>query len=148
MRLHSDTLTERDLYAALPDGVHANITQKGSRKRARAFEVTLYVLDKDDLHRRYGNSGGYGASTDVAATWDEWGIWMARLYVLDQEALIGWYHDPAHFVAQTLRARNYVQMAHKPGSVEYRTKTAPWLEPRSDMLHDLLGQVRSTQVEV
>ena len=128
MRLHTDVLTSKDLYAALPPGVLAYVTQKGSRKRARAFEVTLYVLDKDELHRRYGNSGGYGASDDVAATWDEWGVWMQRLYEIDPQALIGWYASYSNFINETNRQRNYVRMAHKPEHVEYKTHTAPWLE--------------------
>lgn len=127
MKIYSDTLTTSDLYAALPDGVSAYVTPKGSRKRARAFDVTLYVDEKDELHRRYGNSGGYGRSNDVAATWDEWGVWMERLYDLDPDALIGYYESYDHFIEQTQRHANYVRMAHKPTSLEARTHTAPWL---------------------
>ena len=128
MRIHTDTLTREQLYAALPFDVHAYITPKGSRKRARAFEVTLFVLEKDDLHRRYGNSGGYGSSEDVAATWDEWGVWMARLYEIDPDALIGWYESYHHFLDMTTRHRDCVRMDNKPTSVAYRTHMAPWLE--------------------
>lgn len=128
MRLHSDVLSRDDLYAALPKGVAANVSEHGSRKRARAFEVTLYVYAKDDLHRRFGNSGGYGNSEDVAATWDEWGVWMDRLYEIDPAAIIGYYKDSADFIAQTKHHYEYVQRSHKPGSLEARTHTAPWLQ--------------------
>lgn len=128
MRLHSSTLTAQDLCRALPEGVYANITPRGSRKRARAFEVTLYVLYKDDTHRRFGNSGGYGRAEDVAATWDEWGIWMAALYALDSDALVGWYDSHTHFLKVTQAERERIQATHKPESLAYRTHLAPWLD--------------------
>lgn len=132
MRIHTDKLSANDLRAALPDGVHAYITPKGSRKRARAFEITLFVIQRDELHMRLGNSGGYGASSDLAATWDEWGIWMARLYELDSRVLIGWYESHDHFVAMTTRQRDYVRMVAKPHHIKYRTHLAPWLAPDFD----------------
>lgn len=127
MRLHTDTLTMSDLYAALPSGVSAHITPKGSRKRARAFEVTLYVHEKDALHRHFGNSGGYGASDEVAATWDEWGIWMARLYDIDRDALVGRYRDFSHFQEVTSKERARIRAQYQPHNLMYRTRTAPWL---------------------
>lgn len=128
MRLHTDTLTIDDLVAALPPGVFMYCTTKGSRKRKVAYEVTLYVFFKDELHLRLGNSGCYGSSTDVAATWDEWGVWVHALYSLDESAIIGWYENPLHFFEITSREREYVTMAHKPESLAARTHTAPWLE--------------------
>ena len=128
MRLHTDNLTYRDLIEALPSGVHAHIIAKGSRKRDHAFEVTLYVLDKDALHRRFGNSGGYGASDEVAATWDEWGVWMAALYELDPNAIVGWYESYGHFLSVTRRERERHEAQYKPTSIAYRTHRAPWLD--------------------
>ena len=129
MRLHTDVLTEADLREALPSEVCAYITPHGSRKRRRAFEVTLYVTAKDELHTRYGNSGGYGASSDVAATWDEWGIWIARLFERDYRALIGWYESWGHFLDATERHRDYVRRTTKPHHIAWRTHLAPWLDP-------------------
>jgi hypothetical protein len=128
MRIFSDTLTTNDLYEALPAGVLANITTKGGRNRRHSFEVTLYVLEKDELHRRYGNSGGYGSRDDVAATWDEWGLWIEKLFDLDPDALIGHYESYSHFLDQTDHARNVGRMYNKPESLNYRTHTAPWLD--------------------
>jgi hypothetical protein len=127
MKIHTDKLTLADLQEALPDGVYAHITPKGSRSRLHAFDVTLYVLGRDELHTRLGNSGGYGASGELAATWDEWGIWMDRLYDRDPSVVIGWYRDYAHFMEMTTRTRNYVRMDAKPHHVKYKTHTAPWL---------------------
>ena len=129
MRLHTDTIeTPNALRALLPEGVYAYITPKGSRKRARAFEVTLYVPCKDDLHRRFGNSGGYGASDDVAATWDEWGLFFVALYEVDPLWTCDYYPTERDFYDRTRRHREYVRIAHKPESLEARTHTAPWLD--------------------
>jgi hypothetical protein len=128
VKIHSDTLTANDLYSALPRGVSAYVTPKGSRKRDHAFDVTLYVHERDDLHRRAGNSGGYGAATDIAATWDEWGEWMWNLYTLEPDILIGWYDSRSHFLEITKRERDLVRAWNKPESLQVRTHTAPWLE--------------------
>lgn len=127
MRIHT-SLTQQEVYSSLPDGVHANIMRHNSRKRDHAYEVTLYVHTKDDLHRRFGNSGGYGAATDVAATWDEWGIWMANIYEKDPDAIIGWYESHSHFLDTTRHERDRVRQWNKPTSLQVRMKTAPWLE--------------------
>jgi hypothetical protein len=127
MRIHTDTLTARDLHASLPEGVYLDVTAHGSRSRARAFEVTLYLYEKDDLHRRFGNSGGYRASTDVAATWDEWGIWLKALYELDSDLFCNYYPTYLDFVSSTRRRRDCVRSCNKPESLTCRTHTAPWL---------------------
>jgi hypothetical protein len=128
MLLYSDTLTKADLYAALPAGVDAYVTQKKARKRDHAFDVTLYVYERDELHRRAGNSGGYGSSSDIAATWDDWGIWMWNLYQRDPDAIIGWYKSPSHFLEVTRKERDRIRQWNKPESLQVRTHTAPWLD--------------------
>jgi hypothetical protein len=127
MRIHTSA-TYAEVRAALPQGVFAYITEHKSRKRDRAFEVTLFVTQKDELHRRYGNSGGYGRSDDVAATWDEWGLWMVGVYEADPEAIIGWYETEHDFYDITRRERDRVRAFNKPTSIMCRTRTAPWLD--------------------
>lgn len=145
MKIHSDVITREDLFRVLPTGVHAYVTNHGSRKRARAFDVTLYVFEKDELHRRFGNSGGYGSADDVAATWDEWGIWMERLYAIDHDALIGHYKSHADFIEQTTRYRDGVRRFKKSHTLVYRTHTAPWLKcPKCGMDRHNADQWRST----
>lgn len=82
MRIHSDTLTREDLGGMLSDlaGVYFDhVSTHGSRKRARGIEVRLI-----------GNSPYLNmAKTDKAATWDEWGVFMARVFDKDADALIG-----------------------------------------------------------
>lgn len=126
MRVHT-SLTRQELYSCLPDGVDANITEHGSRKRERAFEVTLFVYEKDNLHRRLGNSGGYGASSDVAATWDEWGIWIDNVYEKDPRAQMAYYESYSDFMQKTRTDRDRIRAWNKADSVQVRTHTAPWL---------------------
>lgn len=86
MRIHTNLITVADIYAAthnLP-GVTVTATPHGSRSHARAFEVRL---EGNGSHR---NSGQYGADTaEKAATWDEWGAFIAALYEVDPDALWG-----------------------------------------------------------
>lgn len=78
MRLHTNEVTREQIEAAaagIADGVTVEIEEYGSKSRNRAFEVVLL-----------GNGGmnlGYSRSNKRHATWDEWGVLIARLYELD-----------------------------------------------------------------
>jgi hypothetical protein len=93
----------------------------GSRTHPRAFEVQLGTDDKTSLPggytdqrgnrmnvRRYKNSGSCGAGSVYAATWDEWGWFMANVFATDPQAVFGSvtgrehsYRGEADFHAQT-----------------------------------------------
>lgn len=83
MRIHSNTLTTQDFHdAAKAAGVAVvDLTEHGSRSRARAFNFTLT------------GSGSYrsqwASSDHKAATWDEWGIVFAALFDVDPAAFAG-----------------------------------------------------------
>lgn len=85
MRIHSDTLTPADVYAAADaagPGVHVTLTRHGSRSRSHALEVKLTGTSS-----RRPNGGNRGADSDAyAATWDEWGMFLARLFDVDPDA--------------------------------------------------------------
>lgn len=85
MRIHTDRLTLADIHNAAADlpGVYITATEHGSRSHARAFEVRM----EGNGYRR--NSGQYGADDEFGATWDEWGVIIGRLYLIDPEALWG-----------------------------------------------------------
>jgi hypothetical protein len=98
MHIHSDKLTTHDLIDALDEtgltgrgvdldperfGIH------GSRKRARRLDA--YLVAQDGHGRRYGNTGTRGAGYDKAALYDEWGAFIAALFMRDPDALIGPY---------------------------------------------------------
>ena len=86
MRIHSDHLSPEAIYAATKgmDGVTATITKASkSRSRKRRFDV-----------RMTGNSRHWNASnTGHAATWDEWGLFIDRLFRTDPDAIVGMYPD-------------------------------------------------------
>lgn len=91
MKIHSDKLTRADISDALAttgltaEGVHLDgLIERGSRKRARGFEVKLSAEPRKG-RRRQRNTGQHGAEFMgdqplwVAATWDEHGRWFAEL---------------------------------------------------------------------
>ena len=89
MKLHTDKLTSADIYKATYDlpGVSVDVTPKGSRSKDHAFDVRLTGTSP-----RRPNSGRSGAGDEYAATWDEWGIFFARLYEIDPE-MTNWAYD-------------------------------------------------------
>jgi hypothetical protein len=107
--MHSDIITERDIHvAAVHDnnlrGVYVDYKAHGSRKRARAFELTLTADDGKDVRgntRRRTNSGKIGAGVYTAATWYEWGDFFANLFRVDPKAIIGPYDGLEDFEHQT-----------------------------------------------
>jgi hypothetical protein len=100
MRIHSDILTVNDFSRAISAaGLSGDVwvdecSPRGSRKRQRAHEVRLAANPGRDIEgksRRPHNDGKYGAerSEIKAATYNEHGWWMAELYKLDPEMIIG-----------------------------------------------------------
>lgn len=99
MRIHTDNLTTGDLMdAAKIARVEIDWTSHGSRSRDHAFEVRL-----TGESRRRPNSGQYGATRDAyAATWDQWGVFLAELFQRDATATIpSAYRDGEAFANHT-----------------------------------------------
>jgi hypothetical protein len=107
MKIHTDRLERRDLFATVPAGCWLEAVERGSRSRAHAFDVRLsadHGADAHGLARVYAqNSGRHGADQgpDRAATWIEYGDWMVELFKRDPSARIGMYDSPADFVRMT-----------------------------------------------
>lgn len=122
MKLHSDTLNVRDIEAALMqcklDGKVNSFVRfetfdvKGSRSRQNGYEIQLgwYGTKIPGDGRRWKNSGNYGADSErngngvYAATYDEWGWFIAELYRLDGNLVFGHYKDRATFNSMTKNA--------------------------------------------
>jgi predicted aminopeptidase len=112
MKIHTDTLRIADLQAALREtglagrGVYLDDerapAERGSRKRAR--RIDFYLVATDGYGRRWANSGISGAGTDKAATYDEWGVFLAELFERDPEASANYYASRRDFEAQTERS--------------------------------------------
>lgn len=99
MRIHSDILTGQDIHYAMRRAGHAvqaAYTEHGSRRRDHAFNVTLTGTSS-----RRPNSGNRGAGSyggDYAATWDEWGMFLAELFRRDPAAVVpDIYESGEHF---------------------------------------------------
>lgn len=104
--------------------VITSIEESGSRTHRHAYHLTLRgsypVSSVNGAKRRRANSGHYGAAghpsaPEYAATFDEWGYWLAALYELDPAARCGGtithpvYADRADF-------HNRTNNAYKPKS--------------------------------
>jgi len=106
MKLHSDTLTTDDIYAALRSSIEYDevaphvildmFRPAGSRSRAKAWDIHLgtYTQDRDatgKMRRRPTNSTRQGDLADYTATYSEWGWFIARLFELDSDLMFGPY---------------------------------------------------------
>ena len=101
MRIHSDTLTSLDIYRATDNlpGVYAEVSPRGSRSHANAYEVRLT-----------GNSTRRTMDgRDQAATWDEWGVFFAAIFDVDPAAVAG-----------SVKSPNYRSGAHYHAVTRYR----------------------------
>ena len=125
MRIHSNEIMRPHLVAAAQAaGIELAFCEKaGSRKRSHAYEVTL-----SGSSRYATQSNGVPRGTK-AATWDEWGIFLMRLFDLDCTMIAGPYNGRAEFLKQTREAvehaRNYERIVgrKRPGM------EGPWLRP-------------------
>lgn len=112
MKVWTDVLTSGDLWAACPAGVDVQADAPVSaRLRANRFE---HVRLSTEHGNRWPNGGQYGGgraaydsgsvASPRAATYDEHGAWMARLFARDPNAIIDGivrYDGEADFHRQT-----------------------------------------------
>lgn len=148
MRIHTDKLTRADLYAHVPAGCELEVMEKGSRKRARAFDVRMHAWERDaDAHgikRVYTtNSGSYGADRgNPAATYIEWGDWMAALLKIDPAAVIGYYDGAQGFIDATQH-----QAPTRPKRENAQTHADRWkAELTTARLEYLRAEIRAERI--
>jgi len=102
MRIHTDGNRETITRAAFAAGVDlVKCEEHGSRTHARAFEVSL----RGSSRRR---PNFWDGSDCYAATWDQWGIFLAHIFDADTDARCGsvkhpTYRDGDDFHAKTFR---------------------------------------------
>lgn len=135
MRLHTDILAPSDIYRAVTaagmTGVHVEATRHGSRARDHAFEVHLTGTSS-----RRPNGGNYGAGAGYAATWDEWGMFLAALFELDPQAIAGTPGRPTYASGETFHAATWdrfksLTAPHQHGGSGHkwtRDGYSPWQE--------------------
>jgi len=104
MRIHTK-LHESDFDAAAEVAKVdlVGIVRHGSRSHDHAFDVHL-----EGAGTRRPNGGSSGAGSGYAATWDQWGIFLAALYDQDPDMLCGsksyaTYENRKDFHYQTAR---------------------------------------------
>lgn len=103
MKLHT-SLARTDVCAALravkadgqmaEDVMFMQLDAEGSRTHERGFKVQLGTYDPGSgpgKSRHFKNSGQYGASRVWAATYDEWGYFIAEVFRRDPGASFGPY---------------------------------------------------------
>ena len=108
MRIHSNTLTSEQVWKASHDlpGVYVHVSEHGSRSHERAFEVRM----EGNGYAR--NTGKYGADQyETGATWDEWGVFLARLFNLDANALSGSVKYPTYANAADFHRQTFNRFA-------------------------------------
>lgn len=128
MRLHSSTLTDRDMREALSAhgmrGVwfYKNDTY-GSMTRTRAWEIRLESNNSNRLLN-------FGDGISTAATWDEWGIFFGELFRRDPAMIAGsasskgWgYRGRADFRRATVRRFDHLE--HKD---QHKTHRFTWVK--------------------
>lgn len=84
MKIHVDNLTAASIrLAARKAGVSiVNLTEHGSRKATRAFNVNLEG-DSNRRPNRQGARDNMPGGTGFAATWDQWGVFLSVLFDID-----------------------------------------------------------------
>lgn len=124
MRIHSDTLTDADLYRAAEEArvTLVDMTRKGSRQRDHAFNVVL--RGESNRAPNFGNGSPMGHGKR-AATWDQWGVFLAALFDLDPDMLTPYYRNAEDFHYQTSHrfAGGWPTDAHGDHTFE-------WIAPR------------------
>lgn len=84
-----------DVIGNLP-GVGIDAMAHGSRSHVRSLEVKLTGTSTRRPNDR-------GASDDYAATWDEWGMFLARMFAADPDMVAGTVKNPIYACADHFR---------------------------------------------
>ena len=102
MKIYSDTLSGADLdaatsaaseHAGAPVGFERYRELARPRIRARGWDILLYRTGS----RMHFNTGQHGAGEDGAASWDDWGWFLAELYGRDPGMRAAHYSSAAAF---------------------------------------------------
>lgn len=126
MKVHSDTITRQDILRSAMgmSGICLEIEREFEpRKRnpqtgepfARGFHVYL------TSYRLTGSVSAHNPEMR-SATWDEWGIFIDRLFAVDEDATIAHYKGRDDFMRQT-REDAERRRKHRGEKIE-----APWLD--------------------
>jgi hypothetical protein len=96
MKIHTSATREQVAEAMRTAMVQPDrFEEKGSRSHVRAFDVTL-----TGGSNRRPNNGDYNPNS-YAATWDQWGVFIAAIFAIDPDSKMTYYANAADFHWQT-----------------------------------------------
>jgi len=95
MRLHTNTIELHQVHqAAHVARADITVSVHGSRKRDHAFEV--HLTGESRRRPQGGSSNG-----EYAATWDQWGVFLAHLFAIDPTMTCYAYRDAHDYAGKT-----------------------------------------------
>lgn len=140
MRIHSDVLKFSDIHdaARIARVDVVKLSDHGSRRRSQAFDVKL-----EGESRRRPNGGSSGAGSGYAATWDQWGVFLAVLFERDPEMLTPYYTDAENFADRTADRFGAPEVVMGSGGYREEFKAYGWPEDaHGDHKFEYAGQPR------
>lgn len=98
MRFHSDILTASTVAKIVQgtSGPYIN-TATDHRSRSRKGAVELKLFGSSSRYPNFGRNDNY----DMAATWDEWGVVIGKMFEIDPEMTCRNYDGAEDFHHQT-----------------------------------------------
>lgn len=136
MKIKSDIITRATVGTAVTttpgvtfidtnarDGWYEPIREFKPRSHEYGFEIFLTGSSPYNAAHQSNQGGEY----EKAATWDEWGIVIDKLYAVDPNAQIGHYTSRADFLAKTRDEADRIKTWHEPKGYQARSHRAPWL---------------------
>jgi len=93
-----DSVLTRHVYESAQDAAMTldNVHQHGSRYANVSHVIEFNGYGSEHIHsaRRPNTRDYYVRQTEYAATWDQWGVLLSRLFVLDHDMIVGSYKYP------------------------------------------------------
>lgn len=108
---------------------------RGARTHAHGYNVHL-----EGSSGRATNSGHFGAGSHPAATWDEWGVFLAHLFAVDPTTDATYYKGRDDFDLQT--GERYTPTGLAESHTPCRTHKWEYAAPRSFTCAKGCGAVR------
>lgn len=97
MKIHTD-LTAADMETALDnsgiEGARLLMQEKRSRSKARRFDI---YFDAEPMEGRRLSQHYDDGRQVTGITYDEWGLFIEQVFLMDESAKVGPYKDRNHF---------------------------------------------------
>lgn len=94
----------------------------------KAFQSGYEVFLTGSSPYNAAHQSHQGYQYEKAATWDEWGVFIAFLYDIDPAAQIGHYTGRENFRQVTRAEVERIATWHDPEGYQARSHRGPWLQ--------------------